>query len=357
MTPVSAQFDSAQTQWAMPHSPYANANYSPYANANYTPVENPMRHRTGTSGSGSDGQDIIPGGEFDEPDLQQHRGLKKSYTSSRGFVLPNDIMTFPQTPHHRSLYNYQGMSESIGKDAYRNVSYSTPDHHNRSGGSDSAMDIIEQTKRMNMLHTPSQYLSSSSPTSMSTMQPSAFRLEGIPMTPDRTSNFGHCEIGNGYAQPQAVPFTPSQPQSMQFVPGPPQHMRVEHAGSALPLVNSFNGQLDGPFIPQSLRAPFVPSTGLPLSTSARSDLTVATSGGFPSTPTDPGTFGFQDSNSFAFHVKTEPGEATPAVESDIFQQQHGGNHYQTTMYSSPGQFNSFDNRRHHHRTVLRRQSQ
>ncbi|KAJ9120071.1 hypothetical protein QFC22_002969 [Naganishia vaughanmartiniae] len=334
MTP----FDPTQTQWAMPHSSYANY---------YASVEDPMCQRTGTSGSGSDGmQDIIPGGEFDEPDLQHHSSLKKSSTSSKGFVRPNDIMTLPQTPHHRSYSNNQGASESMENNVYRNVSYSSPSHY--SGGSDSAMDCIgDRTKRMNMLSTPIPYLSSSSPTSMSTMPPSAFRLTGVPMTPDPSSAFGKNKFGNEEAQSQSFQFSPSQPQVMQFVPGPPPHTHVEHPGSTFPFINSFNGQSDGSFIPQSFRGPLVPSMALPLSTSVRSDLTTATSGS-PSTPTDPCTIGRHDSNSFVFQVKTEPGEETTAVDNERFQQQQGSNDPQRHLPSSPGASYSFDNRQYYH---------
>jgi hypothetical protein len=342
MNPILAHhFDQAQTQWTMPHSPCVNGNYAA--------VENTMRHRTSTSGSGSDGQDIIPGGEFDDPDLQHHRSGKKSSASSRSFVRPNDTMALPQTPQHRSCSNNQGMSGSSERSVYRNVSYSTPGHYNRSGGSDSAMDSIgERTKRMNILFTtPVHHLSSSSPTSMSMMQPSAFRLAGVPMTPDPGSAFGNFDIGDDEAPSQSMHFSSTQPQVMQFVPGPPQHMHVEHQGSAFPFVNSFNGQSNGSFVPQSFRGPVVPSIGLPLSTSTRSDLTTATSG-YPGTPPDPNTFGFQDSNTFAYHIKTEPGEAMTATENDSFQQQQGSTQHQTHMPSSPGQSSSFDNRRHFH---------
>ncbi|KAJ9092237.1 hypothetical protein QFC19_008774 [Naganishia cerealis] len=346
MIPILQHFNSVHQQGGMFYSD----------NTNQGPVEEVSRHGTATSGSGSDGaQDIIPGGDFDGPDLQQGN-RQKNATSWREFVDPSDIMTLPQTPLQRSAFDSQGLQDSIGKGPYRNVSFSTPNHYSRAGGSDTAMvSIGERTKRMSMLSTPSTCLSTSSPTSTSMMQPSAFRLAGLPMTPDPSSSFSAGDqVANDETQPRPIHFTSLQP-VMQFTPGPPMHMHIEHPGSAIPFADSFGGQSNAQFIPQASRAPLHQALmGLPLSTSTRSDLT-ATTCGFPSTPADPIRANLENSNSFPCSVKTESGDTITVFQNDTSQQQqqheqqHSSGKQQTDLTGSPGRGgNSFDTRRYYH---------
>lgn len=228
----------------------------------FTSNEACSRQGTGNSGSSEEGNNIIPGGDFE--------GFASA--SNQNEVLTTHASNleatadFPQTPLYNASFSGLGHASDFAF---------TPHHvPSQRSISSSIRSIDERTRRMNMASSPiSCTPSKASPLASHSMQPSAFHMMGMPMTPSQP----HTSFPTNANDSNARPVLFSQP-VVNFSQGPP----LQNYPS-----NALSSSLDQPrMVMASPRELHFPSpTALASSGSTDGSLfSTSSTAGFPGTP-------------------------------------------------------------------------
>lgn len=169
----------------------------PSGHLRLTSDETHSRQGTGNSGS-SDEINIIPGGAFEgvnSTDQDESRPIAHHTNDSR--------MDFPQTPYYATGFSCLNQRPPVN---------CISSQHNTNSP---MQNIDERTRRMTMSTPLLSNPSKSSPLALNSMQPSAFHMMGIPMTPSTVQT---SFPANSISEARPVLF--SQP-AVNFSPGPP----------------------------------------------------------------------------------------------------------------------------------------
>lgn len=279
-----------------------------------SPYEEPRRSGTGASGSSSEGtNDIIPGGGFEGFELQDSGTQPQGDVPLSGNVNRQQTFHYPQTPQQPTGGAFGSGATSTSPQSC--MPHNVPTHAYDGGIGSAIRNIDERTKRISMASSPltSASYSPSKPSllAMQAMQPSAFRMMGVPMTPT-TTHLYNARDHDVNSQPRPILFAASQPVN-HFTPGPPlQHYATENQNQSMS--SSMGASPRGMGLSGEQKVPYYPA-GFDSSDSANSVFTSSSSVmGYPSTPVHQhfrSSLAYGDNLSFP--VKLEEGNEEVAI--------------------------------------------